>query len=307
MNKKAIEALVKCGAFDSTGASRKGMLATVESAQGAGQKAQLDAQIGQGSIFDLGDMGGGGDATPAPFARPAHPPIPSGEFDRAELLAAEKEAIGIFVSAHPLKEVRPALRAAVDCSLTEVEGHRDGDWVKVGGILMGCKRIRTKNGAPMMFATLDDLEGQVELVVFEKAIAGNEGVLVDDRIVLVRGRVDHKEAGKTCVIVQEAKAFDPSPAEVEAARAKQSAALEVAAIARPLRLRLDAAKLPASIIDDLRHLFETFPGETEVVLEMRTAGGERRLRLGQGYRVAATATLRAELSALLGAALVPAA
>src|SRR5947209_14854769 len=94
VNKKAIEALIKCGAFGSTGATRKGMLTMLEQAQGAGQKAQQDAAIGQGSIFDLGDdaddVGGDG---PAGFVTPSHAPIPAVEFDRAELLAAEKESI----------------------------------------------------------------------------------------------------------------------------------------------------------------------------------------------------------------------
>src|SRR5213592_3639654 len=78
VNKKAIEALIKCGAFDSTGASRKGMLGVLEAAQGAGQKAQQDAQIGQGSIFDLSGDGAapGGSGPTNAFARPAHPPIP---------------------------------------------------------------------------------------------------------------------------------------------------------------------------------------------------------------------------------------
>src|SRR4051794_13616152 len=93
VNKRAIEALIKCGAFGSTGASRKGMLAVLEQAQSAGQKTQLDAQIGQGSIFDLGDTDPAGGASP--FAAPQHPPIPPQEFDKAELLAVEKEAIGL--------------------------------------------------------------------------------------------------------------------------------------------------------------------------------------------------------------------
>src|SRR4051812_12646286 len=74
VNKKAIEALIKCGAFGTTGASRKGMLTVLEAAQGAGAQAQQDALIGQGSIFDLG--GGAAGADDSPFTKPAHPPIP---------------------------------------------------------------------------------------------------------------------------------------------------------------------------------------------------------------------------------------
>ena len=116
VNKRAIECLVKCGALDSTGASRRGMLEALPAAQSAGQKAQEDAQLGQGSIFDFGDAGGGGEAA----ATQHRPPIPAGEFGRRELLALEKETLGTYLSSHPLSEVRDALRARVDCSLSEL-------------------------------------------------------------------------------------------------------------------------------------------------------------------------------------------
>jgi DNA polymerase-3 subunit alpha len=309
VNKKAIEALVKCGAFGSTGASRKGMLAVLEQAQAAGQKAQQDAQIGQGSIFDLeGADGGGALGADAPGAgsTPAggsvrlprdYPPIPAEELDQAELLAAEKEAIGLFVSAHPLKPVREALRARADCALAALGGRRDKEWVTVGGIVTESKRIRTRNGDHMVFATLDDLEGSVEMLVFGKALAEHEAALAVDQVVLVRGRVDHKEAGKTCLVVQSAETFAPSEQELAQARAVSARA---AVPAQPVCLRIDAAKLPASAIDELKHVIGNFPGPVEVVLEMDTTTGPRRLRLGEAYRVEPTPTLRAELEQVLG-------
>src|SRR5262249_43829487 len=115
VNKKAIEALVKCGAFGSTGAPRKAMLAVLEQAQAAGQKIQKDMQIGQGSIFDLEEAAPSDEG--AASARPVHPPIAGEEFEQNELLAIEKEAIGLFISAHPLKPLREALRARADCPL----------------------------------------------------------------------------------------------------------------------------------------------------------------------------------------------
>ena len=114
-------------------------------------------------------------ATAAASLAPSHAPIPAIEFERAELLAAEKESIGLFISAHPLKEVRAALRARVDCPLAELAGKRDGDWVTVGGMITETKKIRTKKGDPMMFATLDDLEGSVELLVFGNALPADAG------------------------------------------------------------------------------------------------------------------------------------
>ncbi|CAA9471469.1 MAG: DNA polymerase III alpha subunit, partial [uncultured Solirubrobacteraceae bacterium] len=149
------------------------------------------------------------------------------------------------------------------------------------------------------------LDGSVEVVVFEKALAGNEAAMALDEIVLIKGRVDHKEAGKVCVIVNEVSPFKPTEAEIE--KAKAAAAEKAAAIPRSLNLRLDAATLPATVIDDLRRVFEDYPGECEVVLEMQTRTGPRRLRLGEGYRVAArNAALKAELSRLLGSTPLPA-
>ena len=304
VNKKAIEALIKCGAFGTTGDSRKGMLEVLEAAQGAGAQTQQDALIGQGSIFDLGAGGDAGGVEASPFARPAHPVIPPEEFDQAELLAVEKEAIGLFISAHPLKPLREALRARVDCSLADVSAKRDRDQVTVGGIITEAKKIRTRNGDPMMFATLDDLEGSVEILVFGKALEAYGGELGVDQIVLVRGRVDHKDATRTSVVAQDLERFDPSPEEVEAAR---SAAVQAALPPDPFCLSVDAARLPASIVDDLKDLLERFPGQAEFVLRMRTSAGERKLRFGAGYRVDANASLRALLQDLLGEAAVLAA
>jgi DNA polymerase III subunit alpha len=297
VNKRAIEALVKCGAFGSTGASRKGMLLVLEQAQAAGQKSQLDAQIGQGSIFDLDPIEPASGAASA-FAAPQHPPIPAGEFDQAELLAVEKEAIGLFISAHPLKEVREALRAAVDAPLATLPDRKDGDWVTAGGIITQAKKIRTKKGDPMMFATLDDLEGSIEVLIFGKALAEYEGALGVDEVVIVRGRVDHGDKG-TSLIAQSVDPFTPTAEEVEAAR--EAAALQPA-VPEPLTVLLDATALPASIIDELKHVFGNHAGECEVVLAIQTSAGPRTLRLGEGYRVKETPSLRAELQSILGPA-----
>jgi DNA polymerase III subunit alpha len=300
VNKKAIEALIKCGALGSTNASRRGMLAVLERAQAAGQKLQQDALIGQGSIFDLDSVPGAG-ATPAPgLGRPLHPPIPPEEFDQAELLAAEKEAIGLFVSAHPLKPLREVLQTRVDCPIAALEQRRDKDTVTVGGIITETKRIRTRAGDHMMFATLDDLAGSVELLVFGKALAEHdragapESALTVDAVVLVKGRVDHKEAGKTCLVVQSVQLFAPSHREIERARA-EAAASSVAASAEPVHLRVDAAELTPAAIDDLKHAIGDYPGPAEVVLDIGTSSGTRRLRLGKEYRVRPTPTLLAEL------------
>ena len=119
--------------------------------------------------------------------------------------------------------MREALRARADCPLAALAERRDKDWVTVGGIVTESKRIRTRNGDHMMFATLDDLEGSVEMLVFGKALAEHEAALAVDQVVLVRGRVDHKEAGKTCLVVQSAETFAPSEQELADAHAASAA------------------------------------------------------------------------------------
>jgi DNA polymerase-3 subunit alpha len=292
VNKRAIECLIKCGALDSTGATRKGMLEALQAAQSAGQKAQEDAQLGQGSIFDAEDGDGdGGDSSGAHH----RPPISAAEFDRRELLAMEKETLGTFLSSHPLSEVRDALRARADCTLAELSGKPDGAWVTVGGIVVDRKKVRTKSGSQMMFATLDDVEGQVELLVFKADEASAEAI-VPDAVVLVRGRIDHKERGETKLVVQETERFEPGDGEVARTAAARSAPSE------PLRLTIDASELnQPGMIDQLKEVFEHHRGEADVHLAIRNGEGDLvEVKLGDRYKVRASGGLRAELGQVLG-------
>jgi DNA polymerase III subunit alpha len=293
VNKRAIECLVKCGALDSTGATRKGMLEALPAAQSAGQKAQEDAQLGQGSIFDVGDAATSGGASSSHH----RPPVSAAEFERRELLAMEKETLGTYLSSHPLSEVREALRARVDCSLAELSGKPDGAWVTVGGIVAESKKIRTKSGNQMMFATLDDVEGQVEMLVFKADQAESAGAIETDAVVLVRGRIDHKERGETKLVVQEAERFEPDVEEI--ARAGTAASVPT----EPLKLTIDAAHLRRpGMFDQLKEVLEHHKGEADVHLAIRGENGEpTEVKLGDGYRVRPSGGLRAELDQVLGA------
>ncbi|HEU5254180.1 MAG TPA: DNA polymerase III subunit alpha [Solirubrobacterales bacterium] len=292
VNKRAIECLVKCGALDSTGDSRKGMLETLPAAQSAGQKAQADAQLGQGSIFDFGEEAGGGGAQSQAQHRP---PIPAAEFDRAEMLSMEKETLGTYLSSHPLTEVGPALRVRVDCGIAQLASKPDGAWVTVGGIVVECKKIRTKSGNQMMFATLDDVEGQVEMLVFKADQAESAAVIEPDAIVLVRGRLDHKDRGETKLVVQEAQRFEPDEAEIAKAAKSAPAAMGSAAASGPFEVSIDLARWSEELCDELKALLEHHKGDAEVHLVV----GERRFKVGEGYRVKPSGMLRTELDHLL--------
>jgi len=290
VNKRAIECLIKCGALDSTGDSRKGMLETLPAAQSAGQKAQVDAQMGQGSIFDFGEEGGGGEAQSQAHHRP---PIPAAEFDRAEMLSMEKETLGTYLSSHPLTEVGPALRARVDCSIAQLASKPDGAWVTVGGIVVACKKIRTKSGSQMMFATLDDVEGQVEMLVFKADQAESAEIIQPDAIVLVRGRLDHKDRGETKLVVQEAQRFEPDEGEI----AKAASLAPAPTPSGPLEIPIDLARWSDELCEELKAIFEHHKGDSEVHLVV----GGRRLKLGERYRIKPSGMLRSELDHLLGA------
>jgi DNA polymerase-3 subunit alpha len=293
VNKKTVECLVKSGALDSLGATRTGMLEIMQQAQAGGVKTQQDAQMGQGSIFDGLDDGepaaGPGPGTGgSPFGR-QHPPVPAVPDDRRDLNEWEKETLGLFLSSHPLKEVRPALRAKVECGLKDLAGKNDGEWVTVGGMISECKRIRTKKGDPMMFATLDDLEGQVEILVFNSAYASNAEKIDTGKVLLVRGRVDHPERGATKLIAQDVELFEPSEEEVEEARLRA----DVAPVRRRIVLQVDGG-VDAGFLEDLKHVLRGSDGDHEVWLKV----GERTVVFGPEFRV--SPNCRHELAQLPG-------
>jgi DNA polymerase-3 subunit alpha len=292
VNKKATEALIKCGALDSTGATRAGMLAVLEQAQGSGQKTQQDAALGQASIFDLEEPAPAGAAPGGAFGAPDLP-VPAIADERAQLNEWERETLGLFLSSHPLKEVRAAMRARVDCPLTDLSEKKDNEWVTIGGMITECKKIRTRKGDTMMFATLDDLTDSVEMLVFKADSTANADILEVDQLVIVRGRVEHKEAGEIKFIAQDVEAFEPTPEEVVAAEALAA----VEPVAKRVTIDVNPG-VPDSFLDELRDICRNNPGDHELLLVV----GRRSLLLGETYRVAANGACFAELEQLPGTA-----
>jgi DNA polymerase-3 subunit alpha len=298
VNKRAIECLVKCGALDSTGASRKGMLEVLPQAQANGAKAQEDAQRGQGSIFDIGAPPADAPGAPSELAAltaPADPPVPDGEFEQRELLALEKETLGTYVTSHPLKGIREVLREKTDCTLADLSSKEDRSFLTIGGLVGDCKKLRTRSGQDMMFAGLDDLAGSVEMLIFNQVLERSAEILQPDNVVIARGRLDHREGGKTSFVVSEVELFQPDATAVAAARRRANAPAE------PFKLRLAPADFEPALIEELKSIFTTYPGECEVLLEMATNNGPRRLRFGREYRVRPSAALRSEVDSLLSA------
>ena len=279
-NKRGLESLVNAGALDSTGASRKGMLAVLDHAVQHGQTIALDRMTGQGSFFDddhtaaanvLGDR---------------YPSIPAAEFEKSELLRREKETLGLYVSEHPLHAVRDQLRRKTDATLAELERRRDGEVVVVAGIVSSLKQLTTKKGEPMVFLALDDPTGSAEVVVFNSTYAAARELCVVDRILVVKGRVDHKQQGETKLIALEVSGF------------------ESVAERREVRFHIDATRARAGIIGELARLVKEFPGESPVYVSVETSVGPKTLALGPDHRVQPDSDFLAEAKALLGEAAV---
>jgi DNA polymerase III subunit alpha len=277
VNRRALESLVKCGALDSTGASRKGMVEVLDHALSWGGGEFEARERGQGSIFDLMD-----DSEQKPRH---HAPIPLNEYEKSDLLRLEKETLGLWISEHPLAEVAAELRRKCDRSLGDLERCRDGEIVTVGGIVSAVKQLTTKKGEPMVFLRLDDLTGSAEAVVFNSVYAASRELCEADRVLVLKGRVDHKEGESKLIAIEvtEFEAYVP-PSEV--------------------RLRIDARKAPAGTLRELGHVVRDYPGQAKVVLALETSEGPRTLEFGPDYRVAPVPDFYAEVKALLGEAAV---
>jgi DNA polymerase-3 subunit alpha len=278
-NKRALESLVNCGAFDSTNASRKGMLSVLEDALSFGSRQHSDRLLGQASIFDLGD-------TPAAAGERHHATIPEGEYEKADLLRLEKESLGLYVSEHPLSAIRDQLRRKTDCVISELERRREGDIVLVGGMVAAQRTTMTKKGDPMAFVQLEDVTGSIEVVVFNSTYAAARDLLVSDAVLVVKGRVDHKQQGETKLVALEVVPFEATPER------------------REVRLKVDARAARAGVIRELAGVVRDFPGEAPVYVDLVTSVGPKLLELGPEYRVDPQPDFFAEVRHLLGEAAV---
>jgi DNA polymerase III subunit alpha len=269
-NKRVLEALVKCGALPG---SRKGMLEVLEQAVAWGQKQQADRLAGQGSIFDL---------APVEEQKPRHhPPTPTEEFDKNELLRLEKEVLGLYVSEHPLSGIREQLRRKSDATVGELERRRDGEVVTIGGIVAGVRHMTTKRGDAMVFLRIEDVTGGIETVVFNSTYDKARELCTADRVLIVKGRIDRKE-GETKLVALELAAFEAVPE------------------MREVRLKIDATKAGAGTIRELAQLIKDFPGESPVYADLITSAGTKVYAFGPQYRVKPAPDFYAEVKMLLG-------
>jgi DNA polymerase-3 subunit alpha len=209
--------------------------------------------------------------------------ISSTDYSKEELLALEKETLGLYVSSHPLKDIRQHLRRRGGHLVHELPELSDGTVTTIVGMVGTVKRITTKkSGEIMAFVTVEGLEGSIEMLCFPSIYQENKESLVQDRVLEIRGRVDHKDETET--------KFIPMTIEI----------FELKTGAEPLAISVDGDRLPSTVIGDLKGILERFPGECSVDMYVSAGDSARRLRLGEAFRVDPQASLFAELQELLG-------
>ena len=181
VNKRALESLIKCGAFDSIGTERNQLLASLDAAMQDAARRQRDVLSGQGGLFgeetmeEVQQIAVSGDVPPS-TAR--------------ERLTWEKEATGFYITGHPLDDYSDTLSALLSIGEIPNTVRKDRQLVRIGGILTSTKRFTTKKGDTMLFAELEDFSGKIEVTVFPRVFYAHVSALEPDAIIVVEGRVD---------------------------------------------------------------------------------------------------------------------
>ncbi len=274
LNKKAVESLIKAGAFDSLGHPRKGLLDVFEEIVAKTIQRRKEEDMGVQTLF--GAMESTGDSYDD------RPPIAEFEvFDKTQRLKLEKEMLGLYVSDHPLMGVEEALQARASTTIAMLSEMEDGSQVAVGGVVASFQKKWTKKGELMALLMLEDLSSSIEVMVFPKSFADYGHLLEDDRIVILRGRVSKRD--------DEPKLM-----------ASQVEIIDADALARekPLTLTVRPDQLSDAAVAELKAAIAEHPGETPIVIDL---GTPKHIRLSDSYTVNTSNGFVADLRVLFGA------
>jgi len=180
-NKRTIESLIKCGAFDNVGPSRAAMVAVHAKAVERSTRGLKGAHEDQFSMFDASELA------------PPRPEFPDVEQDHRTDLEWEKETLGLYVSDHPLRPVLHKLGKHTDATVSDLEGYKDGAIVWVGGLATSVRTNTTRKGDMMAMLQLDDTRGLAEVMVFPRVYSRYAGCVREDAVLKVKGKVEMKE------------------------------------------------------------------------------------------------------------------
>ncbi len=244
VNRRVIESLIKCGAFDSTGIYRSRMTQMLDRVLELAQQAQKDRQTGQTSLFEL--MG----SSEKSFDEEQLQVPGIQEWPEKQLLALEKESLGFYISAHPLNRFSDKIKELTSHSSTELAECREGEEVTIAGLVSGLKEIRTRNGERMGFINLEDLEGFVEVIILPNVFKEAVPYLQGDDPILVKGDINIKD-------------------EMVKVRANQVLSLDdVPEKNRQVHIKIDSPELNEQLLLSLKRELDNFLGNCPVYLHM---------------------------------------
>jgi DNA polymerase-3 subunit alpha len=250
VNRTALESLIKCGAFDSTGAMRKGLVTVLDDAIAQAASAAADRKAGQMSLF--GGFGAGAEAAAAP--EPAVPPL---QWSEAEMLAHEKAILGFYVTSHPLAAHEPTLRRYASAATTDLKRYPADAEVTLGGIISKMRTVITKNGryagSKMGIITLEDLNGSIEVVLFPRDLEKHQSRIALESVVFFKGKVDRKREEPSLLVA------DVIPIEEADQR-----------LATAVIVRMNCIGMAEAALDEVRSVLDRFPGDKPLYFELYT-------------------------------------
>ncbi|MFZ1651853.1 MAG: DNA polymerase III subunit alpha [Candidatus Nanopelagicales bacterium] len=280
-NKRVVESLIKSGAFDSLGHTRRGLSQVHAEAVDAVIDTKRAEAIGQFDLF--GEQSASGEAVGSSLGLEMS--IPLHEWEKSTLLAHERDMLGLYVSDHPLNGVEGALRAASDCSIASIlrDDAVDGRVVTLAGLVTGVQRKLTKRGDPWAIVTLEDLDASIEVMVFPQTYASMGPYCAEDSVLVVKGRIDLREEDAIKFVAMEVSVPDLASGS-----------------AGPVVINVTASRVVPPVVARLKEILDTHPGTSEVRLEVRNGPRTTVLRIDDAKRVTPSPSLFADLKALLG-------
>jgi len=278
--KKVVESLIKSGAFDSMRHRRRALVTVHEDAVDQHADIKRNEAMGQDSLF-----GGLDDSEGTAFGGLTVQVPDIEEWDKQTLLGFEREMLGLYVSNHPLLGLEHVLSGVSDCTIGVLladESRGDNTHVTLSGLITSVQRKMTRKGDMYAILSVEDLEGAIEVMVFPSAYQLAARLLVEDAVVVVKGRIRRGEDVPS-VIATEISVPDLSQGE-----------------GGPIVITLPATRCTAPTVEQLKDVLSTHPGVAEVHVCLTTSSSTRVLRLDERLRVTPSPSLMADLKALLG-------
>lgn len=277
-NKRTIESLIKAGAFDDLGHLRQGLVHVHETYVDSLVEEKRHEAVGQDSLF-----AGFGDDEGIQLA--ALPPIPQIEWDKQTLLAFERDMLGLYVSDHPLFGIERILASHADVSIARLhsdEAPEDGSMVSIAGLVTAVQLKRNKQGETWAIATVEDLEGSVDVMFFAKTYLTVQTMLTPDTVCVIKGRVRFRD-------------------EEVSIHAQDLKLPELRSDSRgPVTLVMPLSLASQGTVTRLRSVLGDHPGATQVHLRLVQPGRTVTMKLDDEWRVTASPALFGDLKALLG-------